>query len=602
MVKTIPCVNAYCSDSAFLVSFGTMETFTGVPASEGVAIGKAFVYSEGEDPEIPHYSITESDVSSEWSRLQKALREAQEEIKELQALADREMSREQAAIFQAHLLMLDDPDYHDQIQEHITKNLHNIEWIVWEVSREISQKLMMVEDPVLRERAVDIADVSRRIIKCLLPLEYSRSALAELDEDVILVAHDLMPSDMLTMNKAYVKGIALDEGSKTCHSAILARAFNIPAVLGLSDFSKTLKDGTLLALNGTLGIVVVNPNKQTLELQEGEGQKLFQQKKQLISLRKLPSETKDGFRITLKANIELPEEAETALQYGAQGIGLYRSEFLFIAPGKAASEEDQYRAYSQVLKSMGKLPVTIRTVDLGGDKVIPEMQLISERNPLLGWRAIRLSLANPELFKVQLRAILRASIYGNVRIMFPMISGIEELEQALALLNEARAECTKKKQAFAKRIETGVMIETPAAAMVTDILADRSDFFSIGTNDLIQYTLAVDRGNERVSYLSEPYHPAILRLLKRTIDAAHKKGIKAAMCGELAGDPSATALLLGMGLDDFSMSVSAIPRVKEIIRGTSMKSCKALAAKCLRGRSVAEIRAAAESWMAKAHT
>jgi phosphotransferase system enzyme I (PtsI) len=355
-------------------------------------------------------------------------------------------------------------------------------------------------------------------------------------------------------------------------------------------------------MNGLSGLVVTNPDKQTLARFRTDEKQQRKQTDKLNALRELPAETTDGCRVAVKANISLPEEAETLKQYGAEGIGLYRSEFLYITPGKAPDEETQYKAYSHVLKAMGELPVTIRTMDMGGDKIVPELHAIgltdNEKNPLLGWRAIRLSLANPEMFKVQLRAILRASVHGNARIMFPMISGIEELEQAHAMLDEARAECKKLKQPFNKDIEVGAMIEIPSAAMTADILAEKADFFSIGTNDLVQYSLAVDRGNEKVSYLGEAFHPAILRFLKKTIDAAHERGIKAAMCGELAGNPEAACLLLGLGLDEFSMAASSIPRIKEIIRSCSLKTCKALATDALRARSIEEVRALLNEWKA----
>jgi phosphotransferase system enzyme I (PtsI) len=574
-----------------------VKTFTGIPASSGIAIGKALVYTEDEILEIPHYRITEEEVPAEWARLQKAQEEAIREITALYEQASREMSQEQAGIFQAHLFMLEDVEFHEQIKERFKESLCNIEWVIWDICGEMSQKLKASPDPIFRERAVDIVDVSRRIINGLLPGARRHSSLAKLDEDVIIVAHDLMPSETLTMDKTRVKGIALDEGSKTCHTAILARTFNIPAVLGLSDISQKIQDGESLALNGSTGVVVVDPDQQTLELQENEEKIQRSHIDKLSFLRDLPAETSDGYRVTLKANIGLPEEAEKVLQYGAEGIGLYRSEFLFITHGKDAREEVQFHAYSQVLKTMGDLPVTIRTVDLGGDKVIPELKAVGENNPLLGWRAVRLSLANPEMFKVQLRAILRAGVNGNVKIMFPMISGIEELEQARRLLDEARAECMQKKQPIPSTVEVGAMIEIPSAAMTADILAEASDFFSIGTNDLIQYSLAVDRGNEKVGYLGESHHPAVLRFLKRIIDAAHDQGIKAAMCGELAGDPSATAILLGLGLDEFSMTASSIPQIKEIIRGTSFESCEKLAEEALDRRSIAEVRALVQAWM-----
>ena len=574
-----------------------MKKYVGIPASAGIAVTKAFVYAEDKAPQIPQYSITRADIPAEWERLKQALGEASREVRELYEQASLQMGREQADIFQAHLLMLEDDDFHSQLKERMNKNLCNIDWVVWEMSQELAQKLMQSPDPVFRGRAADIADVSRRIINHLLLIQRGHSVLAGLDDDVILVAHDLMPSDLLIMNKSRVKGIALDEGSRTCHTAILARTFNIPAVVGLSDFSREIKDGQTLALNGTAGTVVANPDKRARTRHQNEHDAHAGQAEQLTALRKLPAKTTDGHRVAIKMNIGLPEEASKVLECGAEGVGLYRSEFLYITPGKATEEEAQYQAYSHVLKTVGNLPVAIRTVDVGGDKVYPKLLTASEKNPLLGWRAIRLSLANPEFFKVQLRAILRASVNGKVRIIFPLISGIEELEQAHVFLDEARAECKKKKQPIGDKIEVGVMIEVPSAALTADILAEKSDFFSIGTNDLVQYSLAVDRGNEKVSYLSESLHPAVLRLVKQTIDAAHSKGIKAAMCGELAGNPMATGILLGLGLDEFSMTASSLPKIKGIIRGTSIAACKELAAEAMRSRSIAEVHAVVKAWM-----
>ena len=578
-----------------------MKTFTGIPVSAGIAYAKAFVYTADETFEVPNYSVSETEIPAELKRLKNSIAEAASEAKSLFERAGREMSREQADIFQAQLLMMEDEDYHQQMNDRLKKNLCNAEWVVWEVSHELSQILMQSPDANLRERAVDIDDVSRRIIGCLLSGVKGRSPLADLNEEVILAAQYLMPSDMVNLNKDCVKGIVMDEGSGTSHTAILARAFNIPAVMGISGFSRIANNGEPVVMNGTSGIVVTNPDKHTLARFRTEEKQQQKQTGRLTALRELPAVTIDGCLVSLKANISLPEEAETLKNYGAEGIGLYRSEFLYITPGKAPDEETQYRAYSQVLKAMGGLPVTIRTMDMGGDKIVPELHTIgldNEKNPLLGWRAIRLSLANPEMFKVQLRAILRASIHGNTRIMFPMISGIEELEQAHAMLDEACLECKKLKQSFNKDIEVGAMIEIPSAAITADILAEKADFFSIGTNDLVQYSLAVDRGNEKVSYLGEAFHPAILRFLKKTIDAAHERGIKAAMCGELAGNPEATCLLLGLGLDEFSMAASSIPRIKEIIRSSSLKACKSLATDALRARSIEEVRSLLHEWKA----
>jgi len=556
------------------------------------------VYAENTPSEIPRYSVSAGNLDAEWERLQKAIAKAAGEVKTLHEQASRQLGKEQADIFQAHLLMLEDDTFFEEIGDKLKESLRNIEWVVQDMCQDMCQKLMKLPDPSLQERAADIADLSRRLIDCLLLVDRGPSPLANLDNDTIIVAKDLMPSDTLALDKERVKGIALDEGGKTSHTAIIARAFGIPAVLGLSSLSKELKSGEMLVLNGSSGLVIANPDIETLERQESAQELEREQAGRLSALRELPAETIDGHRVALLANIGLPEEAETLLDYGAEGVGLYRSEFLFMS-GKPAGEEAQYGAYSQVLRAMGKRPVTIRTMDLGGDKLSPELQALGEKNPLLGWRAIRISLAHPEVFKVQLRAMLRASVHGNLRIMFPMICCVEEVEQARALLDEARAECRQKNQPFAENIEVGIMIEVPSAAISADILAEKSDFFSIGTNDLIHYSLAVDRGNEKVHYLGDSHHPAVLRLIKQTIDLAHKGGIKASVCGELAGDPSATAILLGLGLDQFSMSAPSIPGIKEIVRGTSLESCRALAAKALQGRSIAEVRAVVNAWMAE---
>ncbi|MDR2103833.1 MAG: phosphoenolpyruvate--protein phosphotransferase [Treponema sp.] len=574
-----------------------MKNFTGIPVSPGIAIGKAFLYLEDDFSEIPHYTIRKNQIEAEWKRLLAAIAEAGEEIRSLHERAAREMTQKQADIFQAHFLMLDDPEFRDQLYTKLKSSQQNIEWIVCETSRELTQKLAAASDSYLRERAVDIADVSRRLINKLLAIH--KFSLADLKEDVILVAHDLLPSEVLTMNKSRVKGLLMDMGSQTSHTAILARAFEIPAVLGLSLITKEVEKGDELVLNGGTGQVIISPNKSALDQYKLAINQYHKRLDEFLAMNELPAETKDGHKVSLKANIEVPEEAEQISRYSAEGIGLYRSEFLFLTPGFIADEEEQYRRYSQVLTAVGELPVTIRTMDLGGDKMIPEYQTPHEKNPLLGWRAIRFSLAQPELFKTQLRAILRSSAHGNVRIMFPMISGIEELEQALALLEEAKGECRKQKRFYRENLEVGTMIEIPSAAMTADILAERSDFFSIGTNDLIQYSLAVDRGNEQVNYLAKPFHPGVLRFIKRTIDAAHNRGIRAAMCGELAGDPSASALLLGMGLDEFSMTASAIPLVKRIIRGASREDCQRLAEQALNCSSYRHISALVDAWMAE---
>ncbi|GHV86466.1 phosphoenolpyruvate-protein phosphotransferase [Spirochaetia bacterium] len=577
-----------------------MKTLSGISVAPGFVIGKAFLCPEDER-EIPRYSIAPEKAAEEIQRFITAAEEAAAELRALetnsryfQRSSPRNINKEQAAIFEAHLLMLEDPDFHYQIKARLESKYENIEWIVFEVSRDLSRKLMESSDAYLRERAADVVDVARRIIDCLLGTR--RFTLTGLDEDVILAARNLLPSEVLGMNKDRVKALVMDAGSRTCHTAILLRSFGIPSVLGLSNAIREITPGGRIIVDGGAGLVILDPDAETLKSYEKKIAGAEKAGRALSALRNFPAETTDGRLVSLKANIGVSEEAADLDRYGAEGIGLFRSEFLFLQNSRG-SEEEQLEAYSAVIKAMKGKPVTIRTVDLGGDKVLPGMQM--EENPLLGWRAIRFSLSLPDLFKTQLRAILRSSVYGPVRIMFPMISGIEELEEALAILDEARAECRKKGQAFADTIETGTMIEVPAAVMTAGILAEKSDFFSIGTNDLVQYTLAVDRGNEKVNYLAKPTHPAVLRFIKQTIDAAHAKGITAAMCGELAGEPSATALLLGLGLDEFSMTAASIPQIKHIIRSISFESSRALAEEALASTSYRTVESLVQRWYAE---
>jgi phosphotransferase system enzyme I (PtsI) len=577
-----------------------MKKLSGIAVSSGIAFGKAFLYLEGAFPEISRFSIGKDQAEAEIKRLNEAAAAAMEEIRRLQERADREMSRDQAAIFEAHLMMLEDEDFQALLLKRFKDTGLNMEWVVYDVAREMMEKMTASPDPLFRERAVDINDVSKRLIYKLLAVK--RVSLAELAEDVILVVKDLLPSEALTMNRDHVKAIVMDMGGRTSHTAILARAFGIPAVLGLSSATFEINNDDTLVVDANAGHVYINPDKRAVSRFKHATTEDQKKLAEYLAMRDLPAETLDGRRFILEANIEVPEEVEQALKFGAEGIGLYRSEFLFLAPGRAAEEEQQYGAYRKVLKAMGNLPVTIRTVDIGGDKILPDFQVAAaEKNPLLGWRAIRFSLALPDLFKTQLRALLRASVDGNLRILLPLISGIDEVEEALGFLEEARGECRKKRQPFAKRIEVGVMIEVPSAAMVADALAKKADFFSIGTNDLIQYSLAVDRGNERVNYLAQPVHPGVLRLIKAAIDGAHAGGIRAAMCGEMAGDPACTALLLGLGLDVLSMSAQAIPLIKRIIRSVRLEDCRALAEKALRAESGKENVRMVDSWMAERH-
>jgi phosphotransferase system enzyme I (PtsI) len=564
-----------------------MRTLQGIPASPGIAIGQAFVFLDEEEPMIPRYPVSERELDGEWDRFIVAVGKAKDDVTVLRDRASREMGAEHGAIFDAHLMMLDDPEVREAIELSLRESLLNIEWIVHLYEQSIVKQLESLGDPNLQERTVDVLDITRRILNHLMFRE--RMSLADLSGDVVLVAHNLLPSDMIAMRREYVLAIAMDAGGKTSHTAILARAFEIPAVVGLGSVARSIKAGSKVIVDGNSGDIKVDPDATTLERYERVRAKMAERTMDLASIMGLPAVTIDGTEVLIKANIEVPEETDSVLRHGASGIGLFRSEFLFLQPGRAPSEESQYSAYRKVLEAMGTRPVTIRTLDVGGDKIVPDLALAAEKNPLLGWRAIRYCLSDTELFQNQLRAILRASAFGDARIMFPMISGPAELQLALAALEEAKKECRKRGQKFREDIPVGIMIEVPSAAMIPDILAKSVDFFSIGTNDLIQYTIAVDRGNEKVAYLHEPFHPAVLRLVKNVIDAGHAAGIPVSMCGEMASDPFAAVVLLGLGLDEFSMSAVSVPDVKRTIRSVSLIDARAVATEVLKLSSHKEI-------------
>lgn len=564
-----------------------MIELNGVPVSPGIVIGKAFVFREDEGVSIPNYYIRESDIPSEWARFRVAIDKARAEITELRDRALSEMGETHSAIFDSHLLMLEDPELLEGIESSLRGSLRNIEWVVFQREQELIDQLSKVQDTYIQDRVSDVRDVIKRILGHLMFRE--RFTLSDLETEVVLVAHSLVPSDIIAMNKRMVKALVLDGGGKTSHAAILARAFEIPAVVGVGSAMRSVRNGDRIILDGRNGRVVIDPDDATRARYEQVRSLDDERLRSLLESGVLPVKTPDGRSVLVKANIEIPEEVDTIRKHGADGIGLFRSEFLFFQPGRIPSEEEQYKAYRAVIKAMNGRPVTIRTLDLGGDKALPELAGKEERNPLLGWRAIRLCLSREDLFLTQLRAMLKASAEGDARIMFPMISGPEELNQALALLERAKEECRDQHCAFREDIPVGIMIEVPSAALTADILAKRSAFFSIGTNDLIQYTVAVDRGNEKVAYLHQHFHPAVLRLIKTTIDAGKAAGIPVGMCGEMAADPFAALVLLGLGLDEFSMSSVSIPEVKRLLRSVRFKDAQALADTVLSMESATEI-------------
>lgn len=573
---------------------GLMKIIKGISAAQGIAIGKVYFLLD-DTLRVPEYEIKESEISNEINRLKNASKKAKEDLLNIKNSIVPENGVDKSGFIDAHLLMLEDPELIARVTSFITNELKNAEWAFNEAIKEYIDILAGVDDEYLKERIFDIRDMARKVLNNLLYVK--RVDLADLSEEVIVVAHELLPSDTLSMNKKMVKGIATDAGGKTSHTAILARAFEIPTVLGLSNITAEVRNGDKIIIDGASGTVIIKPDKKTLKKYSIKLSNLQKKEEELLDLKMLPAETKDGKKIFMGANIEIPEETESALLHGADGIGLYRSEFFFLGPDENASEENQFQAYSRVLKGMENKPVTIRTIDLGGDKGLPGTSYFEEQNPILGWRSIRFCMANQEIFRTQLRALLRASTHGRLNIMFPMISGVEELDTVLEFYDRVKAELDNENIDYDHNIPVGIMIEVPSAAMTADILARKANFFSIGTNDLIQYTIAVDRGNEKVAYLYEPFHPGVLRLLKNTIDGAHSQGIPVSMCGEMAGDPYASVILLGLGLDIFSMSSLSLPEIKDIIRSVSMFEAEELVGTVFEMKSYKEIDSFVKGWM-----
>lgn len=555
-----------------------MRVTKGIAASPGISIAPAFLFID-DTTEIPRYHISVEGVSDELARYHEASLLARREIEALRDRARHEAGEEQAAIFDAHLMMLEDPEVLEQIERSLNETLLNIESVILNFETEMVDKLSSSSDPLVQEKVSDVHDVIRRILGHLLKKE--RISLTDIQTEAVIVARELLPSDMVGMARGKIKGIVTETGGRTSHAAILARAFEIPAVLGVGkDFIMQVHQGQLIYVDGDKGLVATDPDEVFIQRERAARLARLQRDKENRELREVPACTKDGVPISLEANIEIPEEVASVIEYGADGIGLFRSEFLFLG-GHVPGEEEQYRAYTRVVEAMKGKQVTIRTLDIGGDKVLPELGAIGDKNPLLGWRAIRFCLEKTELFKTQLRAILRASAHGKVRVMFPMIATIDELIRAQGLLAEAKLECKTHGQKFDAHIKTGIMVEIPSAAVCADVLARSCDFFSIGTNDLTQYTLAVDRGNERVSYLHEPYNLAVLRLIKMTISYGNHAHIGVSLCGEMAADPASAVLLVGMGLRSLSMSAASIPQVKRALMSITLEEAEAIAQQAL---------------------
>ena len=540
------------------------EMLKGIAASDGVAVAKAYLLVQ---PDLSFETVTVEDTSAEEARLDAALAASQDELSVIREKAVESLGEEAAAVFDAHLMVLADPEMTGQIKETIRAKQVNAEAALTEVTNMFIAIFEGMDDnPYMQERAADIRDVTKRVLANLLGKKLPNPAT--IDEESIIVAHDLTPSDTAQLNKKFVKAFVTDIGGRTSHSAIMARTLEIAAVLGTNNITELVKDGDILAVSGITGEVVINPTEEQIAEFKAAGEAYAKQKAEWAQLKDAPTVTADGKHFELAANIGTPKDVEGVNDNGAEAVGLYRTEFLYMDSQDFPTEEDQYEAYKAVLEGMNGKPVVVRTMDVGGDKGLPYFDLPKEMNPFLGYRALRISISETgnQMFRTQLRALLRASVHGKLRIMFPMVALLTEFRTAKGILEEEKAKLVAEGVAVADDIEVGIMIEIPAAAMLADQFAKEVDFFSIGTNDLIQYTMAADRMNEQVSYLYQPYNPSILRLINNVIKAAHAEGKWAGMCGEMAGDQTAVPLLVGMGLDEFSMSATSVLRTRSLMK------------------------------------
>ncbi len=560
---------------------GQSETvIRGIAASRGIAYGQVFLYLQSE-LEVPRYQVEPAKRIGEIARFEQALVTTRQQIAQVRQQVSRNLSEEEALIFDAHQMVLEDQALiGEAIREFETTGL-NIETCFNAVAQRYIAAFAEIDDEYLRERAADIKDVTRRVLRILLG--QTALQLSELAEKRIIVARDISPSEAAGVDRSSALGIVTELGSRTSHAVIVARSMKVPAVVGAPDLTTRVKDGDWVLVDGYEGVVVLHPSQATLFRYGKIQQERSSFESRLLAANELPAETRDGVRVTLRANIEKADEVALVRQYRADGVGLYRTEYLYLSSPRLPSEEEQYANYRAIAEGLAPAPVTIRTLDIGGDKPLPSSpQLIGpEANPFLGFRALRMCLENPDLFKGQLRAILRASAHGKVEVMYPMVGSADELEAANRLLAEAKDELRARGQAFDADLRVGTMIEIPSAAIAADVLAPHCHFFSIGTNDLIQYLLAVDRGNNRIAHLYDPVHPAVLRVLKLVVDAAHARGIKVSVCGEMAGDPVYVPLLVGLGVDELSMTPPLVPAARFLIRAMTGAEARQLAQEAL---------------------
>ena len=556
-----------------------VEMLKGIAASDGVAVAKAYLLVQ---PDLTFTKVTVEDTSAEEDRLDEALAKSTEELKQIRDKAAQALGEEEAQVFDAHLMVLSDPEMIGQIKQNISDNKVNAESGLKEVTdMYISMFEGMVDNAYMQERAADIRDVAKRILAHLLQVTLPNPSM--INEEVVVIAHDLTPSDTAQLDRNFVKAFVTNIGGRTSHSAIMARSLEIPAIVGTKDITEKVKAGDILAVNGIEGDVIVNPTEDQAAEFIKAGEAFATQKAEWEKLKNAQTVTADGKHFELAANIGTPKDLTGVHNNGAEAIGLYRTEFLYMDAPDFPSEEDQYEAYKAVLEGMDGKPVVVRTMDIGGDKELPYLKLPHEMNPFLGYRALRISLSElgDDMFRTQLRALLRSSVHGQLRIMFPMVATLKEFRAAKKLYDEERQKLVDEGVAVADDIQVGIMIEIPAAAVLADRFAKEVDFFSIGTNDLIQYTMAADRMNEQVSYLYQPYNPSILRLIKNVVDAAHAEGKWAGMCGEMAGDQMAVPLLVGIGLDEFSMSATSVLKTRSLMKRLDSTKMEELANRAL---------------------
>ncbi|MEJ1308810.1 phosphoenolpyruvate--protein phosphotransferase [Enterococcus faecium] len=557
-----------------------VEMLKGIAASDGVAVAKAYLLVQ---PDLTFSKATVEDTAAEEARLDAALAKSTEELQQIREKAAQSLGEAEAQVFDAHLMVLSDPEMVGQIKQNIKDNSVNAESALKEVTdMYIGMFEAMEDNAYMQERAADIRDVAKRILAHLLGVTLPNPSM--INEEVVVVAHDLTPSDTAQLDRNFVKAFVTDIGGRTSHSAIMARSLEIPAIVGTKEITAKVKEGDILAVNGIEGDVIIDPTDEQKAEFEKAGADYAAQKAEWEKLKNAETVTADGKHFELAANIGTPKDLVGVHNNGGEAVGLYRTEFLYMDSPDFPTEDDQYEAYKAVLEGMEGKPVVVRTMDIGGDKELPYLQLPHEMNPFLGYRALRISLSEQgdEMFRTQMRALLRASVHGNLRIMFPMVATLKEFRAAKAIFEEEKQKLISEGKEISDTIQVGIMIEIPAAAVLADKFAKEVDFFSVGTNDLIQYTMAADRMNERVSYLYQPYNPSILRLIKNVIDAAHAEGKWAGMCGEMAGDQTAVPLLVGMGLDEFSMSATSILKTRSLMKRLDTAKMAELADRALK--------------------